>query len=83
MRLVLFQPDQAGNVGAAIRVAACFGVGVDIIGPCGFPMDARAFRRAAMDYALLSEPTQHDGWTAFSESKERRSGRLLLLDHQS
>ena len=31
MRLALYQPDIPQNVGAAIRVAACFGAALDII----------------------------------------------------
>ena len=31
MRIALYQPDQAGNVGTILRLAACLGVPVDII----------------------------------------------------
>ncbi len=79
MRLVLFQPDIAHNVGAAIRIAACFGAGVDIIEPCGFPLRAKAIRRVAMDYSLLAPPVIHASWERFQESPERRAGRLVLL----
>ncbi|GAB4531429.1 MAG: tRNA (cytidine(34)-2'-O)-methyltransferase [Amphiplicatus sp.] len=79
MRLALYQPDMAGNVGAAIRAAACFGAGLDVIEPCGFPLDARDIRRAAMDYAALAAPVRHASWRAFLESPERRGGRLALL----
>ena len=79
MRLVLYQPEIAQNAGAAIRAAACFGAGVDIIEPCGFPPDAKGLKRAAMDYGALAPPTLHSSWNAFLESAERRSGRLLLL----
>lgn len=76
MRLVLYQPDIAANVGAAIRVAACFGAGLDIIEPCGFPMKQRELRRAAMDYGALAPPVPHDSWEAWTES---RVGRTILL----
>jgi len=79
VRLVLFQPEIAGNVGAAIRTAACFGAGVDIIEPCGFPADDRTLKRAAMDYAALAPPRRHASWAAFTGSAERGSGRLVLL----
>ncbi len=79
MRAALFQPDIPQNTGAIMRVAACFGAGLDIIGPCGFPLDSRDLRRAAMDYGALAPPVLHSGWTAFLESAERRSGRLVLL----
>ncbi len=79
MRLVLFQPEIAGNVGAAIRAAACFGAGVDIVEPCGFPPDDRALRRAAMDYGAIAAPVRHASWAAYLHSAERRAGRLVLL----
>ena len=79
MRLVLYQPEIAQNAGAAIRAAACFGAGIDIIEPCGFPADARGLKRAAMDYGALASPTLHASWSAFTASEARRSGRLILL----
>ena len=79
MRLVLYQPEIAGNVGAAIRAAACFGAAVDIVEPCGFPPDDRTLKRAAMDYGALSSPVRHASWTAFLASAERGSGRLVVL----
>ena len=79
MRLVLYQPEIAQNAGAAIRAAACFGAGIDIIEPCGFPADAKGLRRSAMDYGALAPPRLHPSWTAFLGSEERRAGRLILL----
>jgi len=76
MRLALFQPDQPGNVGAAMRLAACLGVGLDVIGPCGFPLSDRALRRAAMDYAGRAIWTVHSGSEAF---RSATPGRLVLL----
>lgn len=80
MRLVLVEPDIPQNVGAAIRAAACFGAGVEIVGPCGFPLDSRQVRRVAMDYGLLAPPAAHAGWTEFVEDhRGRGAGRLILL----
>ncbi|MGE0408478.1 MAG: tRNA (cytidine(34)-2'-O)-methyltransferase [Amphiplicatus sp.] len=79
MRLALFEPDIPQNVGAAIRAAACFGAGVDIIGPAGFPLDSRQLRRVAMDYAALASPRLHESWRHFAESPARRAARLVLL----
>jgi tRNA (cytidine/uridine-2'-O-)-methyltransferase len=76
MRLALYQPDQAGNVGTILRLAACLGVPVDIIEPCGFPYSDRALKRAGMDYAAIANVRRHQGWRAFeSEAK----GRIVLL----
>ena len=37
IRLAIYQPDIPQNLGAMIRVCACFGVEIDLIEPCGFP----------------------------------------------
>lgn len=79
MRLALYEPDMAPNVGASIRVAACFGVALDVVSPCGFPVDAKDLKRAAMDYARLAPPVLHASWRAFLESPSRREGRLVLM----
>lgn len=76
MRLALHQPDQAGNVGTILRLAACLGVPVDIIEPCGFPFSDRALKRAGMDYAEMAAVTRHSGWAAF---EARLPGRLVLF----
>ena len=76
MRLALYQPDQAGNVGTILRLAACLGVPVDLIEPCGFPWSDRALKRAGMDYAELAVVCRHAGWDAF---ERQLGGRLVLL----
>ena len=57
LRLALFEPDIPQNTGALLRLAACFGVGVDLIEPLGFLFDDRRLRRAALDYAALVDGT--------------------------
>ena len=79
MRLALFQPDIPQNLGAAIRLTACFGVVLEVIEPCGFPLSDRALRRAAMDYGAMAEVVRHAGWTDFLADPERGKGRLLLF----
>ena len=79
MRLALYQPDQAGNVGTLLRTSACFGVPVDIIDPCGFPWSDRALKRAGMDYVELAMVSRHADWAAF---EARLAGRLVLLTTQ-
>jgi tRNA (cytidine/uridine-2'-O-)-methyltransferase len=76
MRLALYQPDQAGNVGTILRLAACLGVALEIVEPCGFPWGDRAMRRSGMDYAGLARVTRHADWEAFEASLV---GRLVLL----
>jgi len=77
MRLALYQPDIPQNLGAFIRLAACLGVPLDIIEPCGFPLDDRRIRRAAMDYYSLARVTRHASWQSFR--RDPPAGRLVLL----
>lgn len=80
MRLALYQPDMPQNLGAAMRVAACFGAGLDIVEPCGFALTDKAIRRAAMDYEGRCAVTRHAGFAAFLAAPERSPGRLVLLE---
>jgi len=77
MRLALFQPDIPQNTGAILRLAACFGVGVDVIEPCGFVWDEPRMRRAGMDYLDAVELRRHASWESYLAS--RPAGRLVLL----
>lgn len=78
MRLALFQPDIPQNLGAAMRLAACLGVPLDVIEPCGFPLSDAAIRRAAMDYAAIADVRRHAGWRDFrADSAGKR--RLVLF----
>ena len=79
VRLALFQPDIPQNLGANIRLAACLGVALDIIEPCGFPLTDRALRRTAMDYDENVRITRHSGWSAFREAPEMAGRRIILL----
>jgi tRNA (cytidine/uridine-2'-O-)-methyltransferase len=79
MRLALFQPDIPQNVGAAVRLCACLGAGLEIIEPCAFPLSDRSLRRAALDYGEKAELELHPSWTAFRAAPARKEGRLLLF----
>jgi tRNA (cytidine/uridine-2'-O-)-methyltransferase len=79
MRLALYQPDQAGNVGTIMRLAACLGVPLDLIEPLGFPWGDRALKRAGMDYAEIANVTRHADWAAFEAGL---AGRLVLFTTQ-
>ncbi len=78
LRLALFEPDIPQNTGALLRLAACLGVEVDLIEPCGFLFSDRRFRRAALDYAAQAAIRRHASWNAFLTERDPRS-RLLLL----
>jgi tRNA (cytidine/uridine-2'-O-)-methyltransferase len=79
MRLALFQPDIPQNLGAALRLGACLGAGIDIIEPCGFPLSDSAVRRAALDYTALAVVERHPGWSAFLAAQREADRRILLF----
>jgi tRNA (cytidine/uridine-2'-O-)-methyltransferase len=76
MRIALYQPEIAGNVGAVLRLAACMGVGVDIIEPTGFVFSDARMKRAGMDYIDQVAMTRHEDWSAFLATI---TGRLMLM----
>jgi tRNA (cytidine/uridine-2'-O-)-methyltransferase len=76
MRLVLIEPDIPQNCGTLLRLAACLGVGLDIVGPAGFILDDRRLQRAVMDYLPQADWAQHATWAEF---RARHGGRALLL----
>lgn len=80
MRLALFEPDIPQNTGAMLRLAACLGVGVDVIEPCGFAWSDARMRRAGLDYLDLAELRRHASWEAFRAARAGvPGGRLVLL----
>ena len=79
MRLALFEPDIPQNAGALMRLAACLGVGLDLIEPLGYVLSDRRMRRAGMDYLEGLDLVRHNSWETY---RRARSGRLLLLTTQ-
>lgn len=77
MRIALFEPEIAGNVGAVMRLCACLGASVDLIEPLGFTWDDRRVRRAAMDYIDHVEVSRHASFAAFQATLGQ--SRLVLF----
>jgi tRNA (cytidine/uridine-2'-O-)-methyltransferase len=78
LRIALYQPDIPGNTGTILRLAACLGLGVDIIEPAGFDISDRNLKRAGMDYFSAVSLTRHVNWQQFDEWR-RSTGRRLVL----
>ena len=78
MRLALYEPDIPQNTGALLRLAACLGVEVDLIEPCGFLLDDRRLKRAALDYQESLPVRRHTSWTAFLADRDP-SSRMILM----
>lgn len=78
LRIALYQPDIPGNTGTILRLAACLGLGVDIIEPAGFDISDRNLKRAGMDYLASVSLVRHVNFERF-EQWRRESGRRLVL----
>lgn len=81
MRIALFEPEIAGNVGAILRLGACFGAQIDLIEPMGFAWDDRRVRRAAMDYIDHVTFVRHASFETFLPTVG--NSRLVLLSTKS
>lgn len=76
MRVALFQPCIAGNVGGVLRTGACFDTAIDLIEPMGFAWDDKRVARAGMDYIDHVRVTRHRDWDAFLATV---TGRVVLF----
>ena len=83
MRIALFQPDIAGNVGTILRMSACFGVACDIIHPCGFAFSKTSLKRAGMDYLDSAVIAEHADWAAFETEAARHGRRIILMSSKA
>ncbi len=79
LRLALYQPDIAANAGAALRLAACLGVPLLVIEPCGFIWDDRRLRRAGLDYLAAARLIRWPSFAAFEAWRGAKRARLVLL----
>ena len=82
IRLAIYEPDIPQNLGAMIRLCACFGIDIDLIEPCGFPFSLKALKRTAMDYIDLTKIDCHDDFDSFLK-KYQYNRRLILLTVKS
>jgi tRNA (cytidine/uridine-2'-O-)-methyltransferase len=81
MHLVLFQPEIPQNVGTLMRFAACMGMPLDIIEPCGFLFTDKHLKRAGMDYIELATIHRFPSWSAFCEA--RKGARRIAVTGSS
>lgn len=77
--LAMFQPDQPGNLGAAMRLSVCFCVTLHVIEPCGFPFDDRRLKRAGMDYLAEATWHRHADFERFCQNVRQQQRRIILL----
>ncbi len=68
LHVVLFEPENAGNVGNVARTCAVLGAGLHLIRPFGFRLHDPQFKRAGMDYLRAVDLLEYASWTAFEAS---------------
>lgn len=78
MRIALYQPDIPQNAGTILRMGACLGIPVDVIGPAGFDLSDRAVRRAGLDYLREADWKIHPSFAAFEAWRRGRGMRLIV-----
>jgi tRNA (cytidine/uridine-2'-O-)-methyltransferase len=78
LRIALYQPDIPGNTGTILRLAACLGLGVDIIEPAGFDISDRNLKRSGMDYLASVDLARHVNWQQFDDWRRSENRRLVL-----
>ena len=64
VHVVLFEPEIPPNTGNIIRLCANTGARLHLIRPLGFRLDAKAVRRAGLDYRELADVREHASWQA-------------------
>jgi tRNA (cytidine/uridine-2'-O-)-methyltransferase len=57
--IILFEPEIPPNTGNVIRLCANAGAALHLVKPLGFRLDARALRRAGLDYHALAQVHVH------------------------
>ncbi len=77
INIALYKPDIPQNTAAIIRLAACLGLKIHIIEPCGFNLDDPRFKRVAMDYIKLSKITRYRNFESFK--KKNPKSRIILM----
>jgi tRNA (cytidine/uridine-2'-O-)-methyltransferase len=79
MIIALYEPDIPQNTGTILRLGACLGMAVHIVGPAGFPATDKAFRRAGLDYLDHVRVVNHVSFDAFENWRKQQERRVVLL----
>jgi len=79
IKIALFQPDIAGNVGTIIRTCVCFDAELHIIEPCGFPFDMQRVKKSALDYIHYAKIFRHASFEDFYATEIVTKKQRLIL----
>ena len=85
IKIALFEPDIAGNVGTIMRTCACLNIQLHIIEPCGFVFDAQKIKKSALDYINFVQFFRHDSFDDFYDQEiiQKPQNRLIALTTKS
>ena len=76
-KIALFEPDIPQNTAAIIRTCSCLGAKLEIIGPCGFLLNDKRFKRVVMDYMDEKEIRYYESSDQFFD--EKKNQRIILM----
>ena len=76
-KIALFEPDIPQNTAAVIRTCSCLGANLEIIGPCGFLLSDKRFKRVVMDYMDEKDIRLYKSSDDFFKSKKNE--RIILM----
>jgi tRNA (cytidine/uridine-2'-O-)-methyltransferase len=77
--LAVWQPDRPHNLGALVRLCACWGVPLDVVEPAAFALDDRRIREAALDYGRHARWRRFVNGDSFVTTRRGQGRRLVLL----
>ena len=79
IKVALFEPDIAGNVGTIIRTCVGFDVELHVIEPCGFPFDIQRIKKSALDYIFKAKIIRHQNFESFYNLELLKKNSRLVL----
>lgn len=79
IKVALFEPDIAGNVGTIIRTCVGFDVELHVIEPCGFPFDIQRIKKSALDYIFKAKIIRHQNFESFYNLELLNKDSRLVL----
>lgn len=79
MHIVLYQPEIPPNTGNIIRLCANTGTSLHLIKPLGFTLEAKALRRAGLDYRDSAIVQTHESLgECFEDLKSKHPGARVF-----
>lgn len=83
IRLVLYQPQIPQNVGALLRLSACWNILLECVGPFPFLWSDKHLRRAGLDYIASAQYVQYSSWDAYQETVDYAERHIVLTTQAS